>query len=91
MVRKRDGTGIPLPDMEYSCPYEEGPLLPVKGWLYTLIAPNESMSTPETRIKKNQNSTTARTQGCATKKGGGLQEIMIDTPPLTMNCDRQYC
>ena len=53
-------TGVPLPDTEYSYPYKEGPLPPVKGWLYILIAPNESTSIPETRIKKNQNSTTAR-------------------------------
>ena len=32
-------------------PYKEGPLLPIEGWLYTLIALNESMSTTETRVK----------------------------------------
>ena len=43
--------------MEYSHPYEEGPLLPVEGWLQTLKAP-ELMTTTKTKVDDNQRETT---------------------------------
>ena len=55
-------TNVFLLDAEYSHPYEEGPLLPLDGWLHTLIMPwNESTTTTKTGINKNQNYPTART------------------------------
>ena len=48
---------IYLPDVEYSHPYEEGPLPPIEGWLNTLIAP-EMMTTTRTGVDNNQTVTT---------------------------------
>ena len=43
--------------MEYSQPYEEGPLPSVEGWISTLIAP-KMMTTTKTRVDSNQTATT---------------------------------
>ena len=46
-----------LPDVEYSHPYKEGPLLPLEGWLHTLVAP-ELMTTTKNGVDSNQTVTT---------------------------------
>ena len=60
-----------LPDAEYSHPCEEGPLLPIEGWLHTLIA-TESMTTTKTRVDSNQTVTTQQPEheGMLIERGG---------------------
>ena len=61
-----------LPDAEYSLPPEEGPLLPMEGWLHTLHPKGrETRISQETRI----DSQTMRT--CSPNKKGGT----VGQPP----------
>ena len=48
----RGWVDVYLPDVEYSQPYEEGPSLPIEGWLHTLVAP-ESTTTTKNRVDNN--------------------------------------
>ena len=63
------------PDVEYSHPPEEGPLLPVEGWLYTL---HWSWQKPKISQEIRIDSQTLRT--CSSRKGGKLDNPKVNSP-----------
>ena len=57
--------------MQSTPSYEEGPLLPIEGWLYTLIAPNVSMSEPVSKKTGKVQQPEHKDVLIKNKKGGG--------------------
>ena len=80
-VRRNDDMSVCLPDAEYSHPPEEGPSLPIEGWLHTLHPKEE-----KPKLAKKPEST-AGAQGHAPqmKKGGQLDNPQGDTQFTGLN------
>ena len=81
---QEDGAGVFILDVEYSHPHEEGPLPPAERWLYTLIAPNETITRTRGKLELDDS------QGmkmCPQKGGWTIR----DAQPQNMDCNRQYC
>ena len=59
-------TSVCLPDTEYSHPPEEGPSLPMEGWLYTLHSKGR-----KTRISQETGIDSQRMRTCFPNEKGG--------------------